>query len=149
MVSFRLFGSRKSSTSIYLADHRRITSTVWQTVKDPLEAFLNAAKDASDQSRLVSECQRRRTHLESQYVELTEDVDAIRAAGLFPLPRRDEFFELDSVKNLFTVNTVEESLEDDPSLIESAEVIVVELDAVKDATKRDVVERLVAVFSVD
>jgi len=77
---------------------------------------------------------------------LAADVDATKQAGLFPLPRFDEFKELESVKRLYDIETVEATYADKPSIVENAKSIGEDLEAMKSGAKKEVVEHLIVVF---
>jgi hypothetical protein len=119
----------------------------WRTVKQPLEAFLYSAEDTSNQLHLASETGRRRQVLEIEYVDLAFNHDTAKAANLFPLPCYTEFRELESVKALYAVETVEDSYADDPKLIDHSEEIARELRLTIEKAKKDIVERLIAVHT--
>ncbi|GAA6048150.1 hypothetical protein JCM3770_003685 [Rhodotorula araucariae] len=98
---------------------KEFSDTVWKSVRIPLQAFLHKIAAARDAQHIADESERRLDARESEYDELHNDKDRLKALGLYPLPRWVEFSALESVKSLWAVPTIEDAYSDAVSTIQS------------------------------
>ncbi|BGO97353.1 hypothetical protein NBRC10513v2_001274 [Rhodotorula toruloides] len=121
---------------------KELDHATWMKIRTPLEDFLEESRDAEDAVFMQETRSTRIADREKEFVELANDKEKLKALGLYPVPRWAEFRELDTVKRLFVVDSIDEAYATAPTIEDSAGDIGAELVEVRTALKHDLFEKL-------
>lgn len=114
----------------------------WMKIRTPLENFLEESRDAEDAVFIQKTRSTRIGDREKEFVELANDKEKLKALGLYPVPRWAEFRELETVKSLFVVDSIDEAYATAPTIEDSAGDIEAELVEMRTALKHDLFQKL-------
>ncbi|GAA5856547.1 hypothetical protein JCM9279_005494 [Rhodotorula babjevae] len=127
---------------------RDLNDTIWRKIRGKLELFLQAHEAERDAAYLPIVQDRRRFEAEQEHAGLVADRHLAKALGLYPLPTWPEFSELDVVKKLWHVATIDEAYEDEyPTIATEAGAIAVELSTMRKAFKSGLVDKLINILA--
>lgn len=111
-------------------------------IRSPLETFLEASRAAEDEECMEKTRSARIADRKAEFLELATDKTKLKALRLYPVPKWAEFAELDAVKSLFLVDTIEAVYATAPTIVDPADAIATELDAVRTTLKRELFDKL-------
>ncbi|BGP29645.1 hypothetical protein JCM10296v2_001384 [Rhodotorula toruloides] len=121
---------------------KELDHATWMKIRTPLEDFLEQSRDAEDAAFMQLTRLTRIAHRKKEFVELATDKAKLKALRLYPLPRWADFTELETVKSLFVVDSIDEAYATAPTIEESAHDIGAELVEVRTALKHDLFEKM-------
>ncbi|BGP29646.1 hypothetical protein JCM10296v2_001385 [Rhodotorula toruloides] len=119
-----------------------LDQATWTKIRGPLEVFLEVTRDAEDAALLQATRSARTADRKKEFCQLATNRDELKALRLYPVPRWDEFMELETVESLLSVDPVEAAYETAPTIADSAEAIAAELVMRRTASKLELFDKV-------
>ncbi|GAA6056000.1 hypothetical protein NBRC10513_002884 [Rhodotorula toruloides] len=119
-----------------------LDEATWTKIRGPLEESLKVTRDAEDAALLQETRSARTADRKKEFCQLATNKAELKTLGLYPVPRWDEFMELETVESLLSVDTVEAAYETAPTIADSAEAIAAELVLRRTASKLELFDKL-------
>ncbi|TNY19262.1 hypothetical protein DMC30DRAFT_423807 [Rhodotorula diobovata] len=124
-----------------------INDSVWQSIHEPLEAFLAAQEDQRNAEYMRARSDERRNECVTEHDLLLKDKALAKKLGLYPLPPWADFCELEAVKKLWQIATIDDAYaEEYPSIVTDAGAIADELSTLKTVFKAALLPKVVEIL---